>query len=492
MRLTKLCCILAGAIVASSSLAFGLDWQTVICNFDGSQQQRRAGPSSAGDVITVDLATATQSVIGTTLGTTPLMVAITPDGTRAVVTKSWNYHFLGSVVDIVDLTTGYLVHSIQFPSSEPQGVAIKNTADGVKAYICDSNNKRLIVVDLMTYQVSYINLITSGHIYPCYIALSPTKPEAYITQAYNDGYDSGVYVVDLNSGATTLMATLPGVLSWGIAVTPDGSLAYVASGNYPYSEGYISSINLDTHTATTVVDLPGYFFFGLAITPDGQQVYAGDILQASLIAINIRSGGYRIIPVGVAGTDLLASVAITPDGKDVYLTNSDLHNAQPAIPILYRYSRETGLVSSEIITQNGAQLFSLAITPDQAPTARFTFTILGLSVQFDASSSTTPTGSIASYRWDFGDGQVETVQSPIVTHAYSSAGPKVVTLTVTNTAGTSTGVTFTGANGQQQWWPFSRYPTECGYSCRHGASSLLWDAKDPSSEPSSPHQHEMG
>ena len=250
----------------------------------------------------------------------------------------------------------------------------------------------------------------------------------------------------MDTGATTRIANLPGQLAWGIAVTPDGSSAYAASSNYPYDEGYISSIDLDTHAVQTVVDLPGSFFLGVAITSDGQQVYSGDVRNASLLAINTSSGGYRIIPIGVAGTDLLGSVAITPDGKDVYLTNGvpGWSPAQGVVSILFHYSRETELVSSETITQQDAMVFSLAITPDQAPTARFAVTVSGLSVQFDASSSTTPTGSIKSYQWDFGDGQSETTASPTVTHTYSSAGPKTVTLTVTNTAGTSTEVTFTG------------------------------------------------
>ena len=141
MRLRKLCCVLAGALVASSSLMFSLDWQTVICNFRGGRGEQQATASVSSNVIDVNLATGSQSTILTNPRSSPLMVAITPDGTRAVITTSWNYTTDGSVIDIVDLTTGYLVHSIQFPRFvQPQGVAIKNTADGVKAYICDPYN----------------------------------------------------------------------------------------------------------------------------------------------------------------------------------------------------------------------------------------------------------------------------------------------------------------------------------------------------------------
>jgi PKD repeat protein len=62
---------------------------------------------------------------------------------------------------------------------------------------------------------------------------------------------------------------------------------------------------------------------------------------------------------------------------------------------------------------------------------------LGQSAQFDASESSAPVGSVASYKWDFGDGQTQTTTTPTVDHTYSTAGAKVVTLTVTDSSGDS-------------------------------------------------------
>ena len=112
-------------------------------------------------------------------------------------------------------------------------------------------------------------------------------------------------------------------------------------------------------------------------------------------------------------------------------------------------------------------------------------------MQFDATSSTTPTGSIASYRWDFGDGVVQTVQSPTVTHTYSSAGPKMVTLTVTNTGGTSTEVTFTGQTVSNNGGPSAVTQQNVDISIVMAPPRFLWEAKDPSSGASSPYRYEM-
>jgi len=74
--------------------------------------------------------------------------------------------------------------------------------------------------------------------------------------------------------------------------------------------------------------------------------------------------------------------------------------------------------------------FTLVATiPNQAPTADFSFTPDGLSVEFTDASSDTD-GTIASWAWDFGDGSTSTSQDPL--HTYATAGTYTVTLTVTD------------------------------------------------------------
>jgi hypothetical protein len=80
--------------------------------------------------------------------------------------------------------------------------------------------------------------------------------------------------------------------------------------------------------------------------------------------------------------------------------------------------------------------------PNQAPVASFTFSpsnpLIYDNVTFDASASYDPDGSIVSYKWDFGDGNITTVTNPIITHAYTTAQSTVnytVTLTVTDNEG---------------------------------------------------------
>lgn len=82
------------------------------------------------------------------------------------------------------------------------------------------------------------------------------------------------------------------------------------------------------------------------------------------------------------------------------------------------------------------------------PTPSFTTTpptgLAPLAVQFDASASADPDGSITGYRWTFGDGTANG-SGAVTGHTFTAAGNYVVTLTVTDDRGTSASTTRTVA-----------------------------------------------
>ena len=82
---------------------------------------------------------------------------------------------------------------------------------------------------------------------------------------------------------------------------------------------------------------------------------------------------------------------------------------------------------------------SIAVTPDQAPVASFSAVagFAGAVSTFDASASTVVYGSISRYAWSFGDGGSAVSSSPVVSHVYAAPGTYTVTLTETDSAGTS-------------------------------------------------------
>ena len=86
------------------------------------------------------------------------------------------------------------------------------------------------------------------------------------------------------------------------------------------------------------------------------------------------------------------------------------------------------------------------MSPDQAPTASFTVAPAppGSATSFNGSASSAPQGTVATYAWVFGDGTTANTTTPTTTHTYSTSGPFTATLTVTDSAGTSTTQVFTG------------------------------------------------
>ena len=83
--------------------------------------------------------------------------------------------------------------------------------------------------------------------------------------------------------------------------------------------------------------------------------------------------------------------------------------------------------------------------PNQPPKASFTFSpknpLVNEEITFNASASTDPDGSIVSYEWDFGDGNITNTTHEIIKHSYSEAGSYEVTLTVTDDEGAKNSTT---------------------------------------------------
>ena len=78
------------------------------------------------------------------------------------------------------------------------------------------------------------------------------------------------------------------------------------------------------------------------------------------------------------------------------------------------------------------------------PTASFTFSINGLRVTFDASSSTDSDGTIKFYEWNFGDGKINSREEDTYEeHTFDEGGMHEVILKVTDNEGGTHSVTNT-------------------------------------------------
>lgn len=95
--------------------------------------------------------------------------------------------------------------------------------------------------------------------------------------------------------------------------------------------------------------------------------------------------------------------------------------------------------------------------PNASPVANFTFTTNALTVSLNASLSTDPDGTIASYKWDLGDGT--TSSGKTLSYTYATAGNYTVILTVKDNVGASNSI------AKNVTVKLTNSPPVCGFSC---------------------------
>jgi YVTN family beta-propeller protein len=269
--------------------------------------------------------TASNAVVATIpVGTLPVGVATTPDGTRAYVTNAGD-----NTVSVIDTAKNTVMATIPVVG-EPQSIAI--TPDGKHGYITNVFDNTVSVID--TAKNTVVAKIPVGD-EPSGIAITPDanhspehdngsrRPLAYVTNVL----DNTVSVID--TASNTVVDTIPvgDVPDAGVAFTPDGSRAYVTNfdGN---TVSVIDTARKKVVDTIPVGDSPG----AIAITPDGTQAYVMNLedSNASVIA-TAKNTVVATIPVdfGATGVAILADETYQPGHEDLrqpplaYVTNND-------------------------------------------------------------------------------------------------------------------------------------------------------------------------
>jgi len=144
---------------------------------------------------------------------------------------------------------------------------------------------------------------------PVAVAVTPDGRSAFVAMGVG-AFRSTMPVIDVASG--TVRAGIPlGSPSTGVAFSPDGRLAYVAAGS--------TVAVVDTASFAVVRRYGrGWCPAGLAVHPNGRRLYVADSVADVVWAVELDSGAFRPIPVGVAPF----GVAIPPDGTRLYVANT--------------------------------------------------------------------------------------------------------------------------------------------------------------------------
>ncbi|MET0933770.1 MAG: PKD domain-containing protein [Mycetocola sp.] len=119
------------------------------------------------------------------------------------------------------------------------------------------------------------------------------------------------------------------------------------------------------------------------------------------------------------------------------------YTAGGAYSVTLTVTDSAGLSDTETAVVNVA-------APHQAPVAAFQATTAGLTVSTDASGSTASDGATLTYSWNWGDGTPDG-SGVTASHAYAADGDYVITLTATDSLGSSDQATSTATVAAEQF-----------------------------------------
>ena len=121
----------------------------------------------------------------------------------------------------------------------------------------------------------------------------------------------------IGTATNTVVKTIPvGPSPFRVAVTPDGTKVYVTN----FGSNNVSVIHRPGNTVVKTVPVGGQPY-GVAVTPDGARVYVAIANGSSDTVSVIARPGNTVVATIPVGNGLFPLVAVTPDGKHVYVTN---------------------------------------------------------------------------------------------------------------------------------------------------------------------------
>ena len=172
--------------------------------------------------------------------------------------------------------------------------------------------------------------------------------------------------------------------------------------------------------------------FTVTVTADRTQLAMGST-EPARIRVTAKNADGTPAPDGTAVriNTSLGSFGSDAAGQPVQLVTRTLAGGVAEAELFAGDKTGVAVVLAQVGTSTG-QLNLSIVTPSPKPAADFIFEVSNLTVLFTNASTGDPT----TFAWKFGDGTTSTAENPL--HAYAAAGTYSVTLTVTNSTGSST------------------------------------------------------
>lgn len=249
----------------------------------------------------------------------PRWVAIAPDGRRAYVTlEDLRADVIRGGLAVIDTGSNTLVTTIDL--GHPSGVVV--APDGERVYVpnFDKSHGRGVVSVIDTGSGSVVDSVAVSGLGggPKGVAITRDGREVYVATDQELDAPEGqgkVSVIDtqtLRVVARSVHDPFPG----GAATTPDGRSVWVLNTNGPPAV-----IDTSTHERTFPLGLDS-IGERIAFTPDSRRAYA--VADAGTVIFVIDVAAQRL-ETELEASGRTTDVAITPDGRFVYLTQKTMH-----------------------------------------------------------------------------------------------------------------------------------------------------------------------
>ena len=205
-------------------LAFALSLACLFAPASARAQNAYITNSRDNTVSVID--TATNTVVGSPIhvGSKPMGVAVTPDGSKVYVANEGS-----NDVEVIDTATNTVEDSPISVGIQPQGVAV--TPDGSKVYIGNFGSNNVSVIDTTINKVEITFFIPDNNS-PAGIVVTPDGKKVYVANFVSNfpAFHPSNIVSVFNTATLKVVASITVALGpFGVAITPDGSKVLTAN-----------------------------------------------------------------------------------------------------------------------------------------------------------------------------------------------------------------------------------------------------------------------
>lgn len=214
-------------------------------------------------------------------------------------------------VSVIDTATNNVTATVNV-GDHPSGVAI--SLNGAMVYVANVYDGNVSVIDTITNTVT--SNVSVGNV-PIGITITPDGKKLYVASLYD-------HVSVIDTATNNIIATVPvapNCYPHGIAVTPDGTKVYVANTN----TNNITVINTTTNNIAATVNGGMGLPLGFAVAPNKTTIYVACNLGRNVVAINTITDtvDWSATSTMIPDEYYPNGIAITPDGKKLYVTASN-------------------------------------------------------------------------------------------------------------------------------------------------------------------------